>query len=132
MNVRTAIFLLALTAFSCSTEDTVPVVPPRYTLQIDFQNGFSSDSVLVLMDGKLLAYGTFTSDTTGFAGRQTYSLLAAQHTLSIYGISSRIKNRFDSSFVQPSSTLYLGIGYASLSNWVIRFSQQPFVYQPVF
>ncbi len=132
MNPRILIICLAFLAASCSSEDTVPIVPPRYPLHIDYQAGFQGDSVVVAIDGKVLSSGIFTSDTMGFAGRDLLSLLASSHTLSVYAFSGHIKNRFDTTFVQPAASFYLGVGYSVTSQWLIRFSNSPFVYQPTY
>ncbi len=132
MNRRYIIFVAALVAASCSSDNTAPVVPPRYPLHIDYQGGFQGDSLVVSFDGTVLGSGIFTSDTLGFAGSTVVALVASQHTLSVRALSGHIKNRFDTTFVQPSATFYLGIGYGTNSNWLIRFSNSPFVYQPSF
>ena len=126
------IILPSLLILACSSTDPVPVVPPRYLFQIDYQSGFQSDSVLVAIDGRVLSSGRFASDTLGFAGSEVLSLLAASHTLHVSAVSNRVKGTFDTSFVQPSARLYCGIAYGANANRVVRFSLQPFNYQPTY
>ena len=127
---RILLILPSLLVFSCNTNDPVPVVPPRYPFQIDYQSGFQNDSVLVTIDGKVLSSGRFVSDSLGFAGSELLSLLASSHTLHLSAISNRVKGTYDTTFVQPSARLYCGIAYVTNSTWAVRFSLQPFTYHP--
>ncbi|HTP13148.1 MAG TPA: hypothetical protein VMM37_05940 [Bacteroidota bacterium] len=127
---RICCILPLLLALSCSSTDPVPVSPPRYLFQIDYQSGFQGDSVIVSIDGKVVNSGRFTSDSLGFAASDVLSLLASSHTLHVSAISNRVKGTYDTTFVQPSTRLYCGIAYSSNATWKVRMSLQPFSYFP--